>query len=155
MGWKELAADEWRPHPLNKLRGWLILIILLLILKGPMQGAMLLAGAVAGFEVFQSLFDDRVPDWFEWAQLAVPTLGATVLLILIFMRVRRFPEIYLAFRGLAYLIAIAGGAFAGWMFTWFRLVETALIAGEIGLVCYLFIGARPNVIFKQRVQVTV
>ena len=47
MGWKELAVDEWRLHPLNKLHGWLILVILLLFIKGPLQGAIVLAGAVA------------------------------------------------------------------------------------------------------------
>ena len=26
MGWTNLAADEWRGHPLNRFRGWLILI---------------------------------------------------------------------------------------------------------------------------------
>jgi hypothetical protein len=152
MSWMELGADAWRVHPLNRIRGWLIPIVLLLIIQGPLQGVLLLAGAVADFEAFRSVFDGQVSDWFEWVQLVVPTLGAMVLLILIYMRARRFPEIIAAFRGLAYLIAIAGGAFSGWTVSWFRLVEATLIAGEIGLIIYLFVGARPNVIFKRRIR---
>ena len=153
MGWKELTTDEWRTHPLNRLGGWLILVILLLTIKGPLQGTMLLAGAYTDFEKFMTFFDDQVSDWFEWAQLGVPTLGGVVLLILIHMRARRFPEIYAAFRGLAYLIAVAAGAYSGWTVSWFRLIEAALIAGEIGLILYLFFGARPNVVFRHRVCV--
>ena len=114
---------------------------------------MLLAGLFADFEKFMSFFDDQVSDWFEWAQLGIPTLGGVVLLIFLHVRARRFPEIYAAFRGLAYLGAVAAGAFSGWTVSWFRLIEAALIAGEIGLILYLFIGTRPNVIFRQWVRV--
>ena len=76
-----------------------------------------------------------------------------MLLILIHMRARRFPEIYAAFRVVAHLIAVTAGASSGWTVSWFRLIEAALIAGEIGLILYLFIGVRPNVIFRHRVRV--
>jgi hypothetical protein len=152
MRWTGLGSEDWRHHPLNRIRGWLIVVILFLAIEGPLQSALLLAGALADFDTFKSVFDNQVSDWIEWAQLLVPTVGGTVLLVLLFMRVRRFPELYFALRGLAYFVAIATGAFAGWTFGWFRAVQAVLIAVEIALVWYLFTGARPNMVFKHRVK---
>jgi hypothetical protein len=151
MVWAGLSDAEWRQHPLNRVRGWLVVIVIFLAIAGPLQGVMLAVGAAADYNTFISVFDDQVADWFEWAQLTVPTLGATVLLILIFGRVRLFPELYLALRGITYLVAIAGGAFAAWPVSWISAVKAGMILLEIGLTIHLFIGARPNVFFKRRV----
>jgi len=153
MGWTGLDDAAWRRrHPLNRIRGWLVVVVLYLIFAGPLQGAILVTGAVADYETFTSVFDDQVADWFEWAQLAVPTSGATLLLILMFLRRRRFPEFYLALRGTAYAVAAAGGAFAAWPVSWIGAVKAGLILLEIALAIHLFIGTRPNVVFKRRVS---
>ena len=153
MPWSALASEDWRHHPLNRIRGWLIVVIVYLAIEGPLQSTLLLAEVLADFDTFKSVFDSQVPDWIEWAQLLVPTVGGTILLVLLFMRVRRFPELYVALRALAYFVAIAAGAFTGWTFGWFRTVQAVLIAIEIAMVWYLFRGSRPNVVFKRRVKI--
>ncbi len=150
--WSALDPDEWRRHPLNRIGGWLILVVLWLAIAGPLTGTLLLAGAVAEIETFSSFLDDGVPDWFEWTQILVPTVGGTLLLGLMFLRVRRFAELFLALRGPACLVAIAGGAFAVSSLSWVWAVKAVLIGVEIALVVYLFRGARPNAVFNRRLR---
>lgn len=150
--WRELTEAEWKAHLLNRLRGWMILVLVYLVIEGPLTGLTILAGALVDYGTFRSLFDPAVSDWLEWAQILVPTIGATLLLVLAFAKVRRFPELYLVLRGLAYLVAWISGGFPGISLDWLWLMQAALILVELALVWHLFAGARPNVVFKRRAR---
>jgi hypothetical protein len=151
MSWRELSTDEWRVHSLNKLRGWLIAVLALLVIEGPLSLVMVGSLAVIDPAAITGLMREDTPDWLEWSQLAVP-VAVTLLLILAFIRYRRFPEAYVMIRFINYLVAIASGALVAWALWWFALVQIILITGEIALVWHLFAGARPNVVFKRRVR---
>jgi hypothetical protein len=151
MSWRELSTDEWRAHSLSKLRGWMIAVLALLVIEGPLSLVMVGSLAVIDPAAMTGLMREDTPDWLEWSQLAMP-VAVTLLLILAFMRYRRFPEAYVVIRLLGYLVAIASGALAAWALWWFALVQITLIVAEIALVWHLFAGARPNVVFKRRVR---
>jgi hypothetical protein len=151
MSWRELSTEEWRAHSLNKLRGWLIAVLALLAIEGPISLVMVGSLAVIDPAAMTGLMQEDTPDWLEWSQLAMP-VAVTLLLILAFMRYRYFPEAYVVIRLLGYLVAIASGALAAWALWWFALAQITLIAGEIALVWHLFVGARPKVVFKRRVR---
>ena len=151
VSWRELSTDEWRAHSLNRLRGWLIAVLAILVIEGPLSLVMVGSLAVIDPAAITGLMQENTPDWLEWSQLAVPA-AVTLLLILAFLRHRRFPEAFVVIRLLGYLVAIASGALAAWALWWFALVQITLIAGEIALVWHLFAGARPNVVFRRRVR---
>ena len=150
--WRELTREAWRAHPLNRVWGWMIPIVLLLVLEGPLEGAMILGGAIADLGAVRSIIGTVEPAWFGWLQLVVGPLVPLVLLVMLFARVRRFPEAYAALRGLTYLFGAVSGAFAAWEIWWVALAQASIIAAEIMLVAYLFLGDRPNVLFRRRVR---
>jgi hypothetical protein len=152
MSWRELSTDEWRANSLNRLRGWLIAVLALLVIEGPLSLVMVGSLAMIDPAAMTGLMQEDTPDWLEWSQLAMP-VAVTLLLLLAFMRYRRFPEAYVVIRLLGYLVAIASGALAAWALWWFALAQITLIAGEIALVWHLLAGARPNVVFKRRVRI--
>lgn len=135
-----------------KLRGWLIVVLALLVVEGPLTLAMVGSLAFIDPTAVTGLMQEDTPDWLEWSQFAVP-VAATLLLILAVMRHQRFPEAYIAIRFLSYLIAISSGALAAWGLWWFALNQAILVVGEIALAWHLFVGARPNVVFKRTVRI--
>jgi len=149
--WRPLGPEEWGTHPLNRVWGWMAPIALLLMIEGPMEGSLVLSGAIADWETTRAVVALAEPRWLGWVQLAVPA-GEILLLFLLFMRFRWFPEAYLVIRGTAYGIAAATGGLLAWDGGWIAIAQGLIIAAEAALVAYLFLGARANVLFKRRVR---
>jgi hypothetical protein len=150
-GWRELGPEEWGAHPLNRVWGWMTPIAILLFIEGPMEGALVLSGVVADWEGTRALVAAAGPAWLGWLQLLVP-VAEFLLLFLLFFRFRWFPEIYAAIRATAYALAFATGGFAAWDVWWVALAQGLIIGAEVMLVVYLFLGDRPNVLFRRRVR---
>jgi hypothetical protein len=74
VSWRELSTDEWRAHSLNKLRGWLIAVLALLVIEGPLPLAIVGSLGVIDPAVITGLMQENTPDWLEWSQLAVPAV---------------------------------------------------------------------------------
>jgi len=150
--WRHLSPDEWARHPLNRIWGWLAPIVVLLFIEGPIEGGMILAGALADFEMTRAVVRSVEPEWYGWLQLVVDPAAPLVLLLLMFLKVRPFPEIYLGVRGLSYGLAALAGGFQTWAIWWIALAQGLIIAAELALAVYLFLGDRPNVVFRRRVR---
>lgn len=149
-GWRQLGIAEWRAHPLNRIGGWLLLVALLLFLEGPLVGAVTLAEAISDFDALRAAVRMVRPEWYGWLQLVVPLAAPVVLLILLLLRARWFPEVYLGLRLATYALAALSGAFAAWDEWWLALGQASMITGEIALAVYLFVGRRPNIVFRRR-----
>ena len=65
MSWRELSTDEWRVHSLNRLRGWLIAVLALLAIEGPLSLVMVGSLAVIDPAAMTGLMQEDIPDWLE------------------------------------------------------------------------------------------
>jgi len=149
--WRQLTAEEWGAHLLNRVWGWMAPIAVLLMIEGPIEGALILSGAIADWETTRALIASAEPEWMGWVQLLVP-IGELMLLFLLFSRFRWFPEAYLAVRGTAYGITAATGGLIVEAAPEIAIAQALIIGAEAMLCIYLFLGARPNVLFKRRVR---
>lgn len=126
----------------------------ILIWSGPVMGGLLVAGYLADAELMALSFHSDVPDWLEWLEVFTPTLGGCALLGLMFIKSPAFPLAYAILRTAAYAVGIGSYVSAGAFYgaNLFTLVQAGFVTVEAMLMSHLFIGARPNLVFRRRVR---
>lgn len=157
MIYTSLPDPEWRAHPLNRL-------------SGPMIAVLAWAGFQLAFAVLLLLgfltegpgfiFLDGVPDTYEWVLWGAMIAGPFVIVPAIFLRARAVPLLYAGYIGVTFLLLLGAEMFElNWLSaaryasmdgTVEALIFALAVTIDLIVIRYLFVGARPNVIFHHR-----
>lgn len=142
--WRTIGAAEWAVHPLNRFRGWLLVIIILLLLT-ILSAVTMLLGDMPEMRLYTDPMADRI--------IAIATLAmAVTIFVSIARRHPLTPEITAATSALGFLVQVGVDLFFD------RLeadmaVDYAVSLLLMGLMlAYLFRGARPNLMFRRRLR---
>ncbi|MEM7508865.1 MAG: hypothetical protein AAF415_19220 [Pseudomonadota bacterium] len=157
MSIRTLSETAWRDHPLNRLKGGMIAVLV----WASMQ--LLFAIAVAGGLAFFGtgwLFREGVPDAYEWLLWGAMVAGPLLIVPAMLRKNPLTPALYAAYIGVTFLLLLGAEFYA---LDWFSASRYEVDGGWIGaaifalavtidliVIFYLFRGARPNVIFRRR-----
>ena len=152
--WQKLSDAERRQHELNNFQGWLLVVILLNCLVIILS--LVLIWVVISFR--DPEFDMAVAGRPIMADISVLVFGmmsGVVCLFAIWTRQYRTPEIYLGATALVVLTQIMVEMI--WSDPEYSLYTYALIAilnsvFVVPPILYLYLGKRPNVMFRLRVR---
>ncbi|MEM7177589.1 MAG: hypothetical protein AAGE13_15270 [Pseudomonadota bacterium] len=154
---KRLTEPQWRAHPLNRFRGGMIGVLCWACFQ-LIFALLLLVGLIA--EGTSLLFLDPVPDTYEWLLWGAMILGPFLIVPAMLRRLAVVPWLYAGYIGVTFVLMLGAEGFA---LNWFSAQRYAEPGGWMGaaifalavtidliVIAYLFLGARPNVIFRRR-----
>ncbi|MEM9764559.1 MAG: hypothetical protein AAF968_18985 [Pseudomonadota bacterium] len=157
--WRTLSEPEWRAHPLNRVGGLLAVGVGLLIVFEVVV-ATLSALVMQDFLIHGGAPDPdfaRATIWAFPLYAALGSCGTFALLWAIWTRWRYLPELNAV---IVAILAVADRAqvlIDGLPFFGNSAVEAAMLFGfyvlTIAYAVYLFLGRRPNVMFRRRERV--
>lgn len=158
--WLALDGEHWREHPLNRLRGGFVWVLIWIGFQSLLAGLILWVVATDASE----LFDPALPSAFNWAQWLFLAAGPPIVFVLILRRGAEGPPIYLAYFCGALLFPFWAEQWSPFLTsletyrTGEGLARAALFAAftiiDLFALGYLFRSDRANVVLRRRIRVT-
>ncbi|MEM8792647.1 MAG: hypothetical protein AAGE80_13590 [Pseudomonadota bacterium] len=156
--WRELTAEEFYEHPLNRMRGGMGFTLTWI----GFQSLFALVLLILLVTLTEEMIDPLLPQTYEWASWAFLLTGPPIVLCLLIWRVAWAPAIYLA-----YFVGVLLFEFIAEVWSPFFLDPATYTTGD-GLIAlavflsftvvdlivlrYLFFSERANVILHRRAR---
>ncbi|MEM9045930.1 MAG: hypothetical protein AAGC81_14665 [Pseudomonadota bacterium] len=153
----QLTDAEWQSHPLNRLKGGMLAV--LVWTSAQLVFSLLLIAAFVS-EGPGVVFLDDVPDSYEWVLWTAMIAGPFLIVPSILIKWPGLPVLFAGYILGTFLLLLGAEVFA---LNWFSAAryaeaggwqESAIFAAAVTIDCivirYLFLGRRPNVIFRGR-----
>ncbi|MEM8792646.1 MAG: hypothetical protein AAGE80_13585 [Pseudomonadota bacterium] len=154
---KRLSDAEWQTHPLNRLSGGMLAVLLWTSAQLLFSLLLIVAFLTEGTGV---VFLDGVPDAYEWCLWVAMIAGPFLIVPSILTKRPSVPWLFTGYILLTFLLLIGAEAFELNWFSAARYAEpggwipsaifAAAVSVDLIVIRYLFLGRRPNVIFRRR-----